>query len=272
MTVNIVFFLSFMFPYSYWFLWWWLFITNSGDGSKTIILILLDTFWGLTSIYPSCPSYLFGFTRGNHQPPAIPAPAAPFRAPWPPRSARGSRGWPLEPWNWGRPSGRPAWDGAMEAGSFKYDKVLRLRGKLKSLCIYIIYIIYYGIWCIIYIYIYIVDDVPRWCFTNGGNPFSGTFACTHTSEIANIYVIMSQHEPTRFDCGPHNPRNPQAGPLIHRSCVRDVLLPHALQDRSKAIDLRQKKVRNSEDSNPNRSDPSIEKTGNQWKITATSAG
>ena len=111
------------------------------------------------------------------------------------------------------------------------------------------------------IYIYIVDDVPRWCFTNGGHPFSGTFSCTHTSEIANIYVIMSQHEPTRFDCGPHNPRNPQAGPLIHRSCVRDVLLPHALQDRSKAIDLRQKKIRNSEDSNPNRSDPSIEKTG-----------
>ena len=143
----------------------------------------------------------------------------------------------------------------MEAGSFKYDKVLRLRGKLKSVCIYILWDIY------IYSDIYIVDDVPRWCFTNGGHPFSGTFACSHTSEIANIYVIMSQHEPTRFDCGPHNPRNPQAGPLIHRSCVRDVLLPHALQDRSKAIDLRQKKIRNSEDSNPNRSDPSIEKTG-----------
>lgn len=128
-------------------------------------------------------------------------------------------------------------------------------------------------------YIYIVDDVPRWCFTNGGHPFSGTFACTHTSEIANIYVIMSQHEPTSFDCGPHNPRNPrnpQAGPLIHRSCVRDVLLPHALQDRSKAIDLRQKKIRNSEDSNPNGSDPSIEKTGksmeNHTNITGLVGG
>lgn len=45
--------------------------------SKTIILILLDTFWGLTSIYHSCPSYLFGFTRGNHQPPTDSQPQLP---------------------------------------------------------------------------------------------------------------------------------------------------------------------------------------------------
>ena len=48
----------------------------------------------------------------------------------------------------------------MEAGSFKYDKVLRLRGKLKSVYIYI----YYGI----YIYTLSFDnlEISRVCKKN----------------------------------------------------------------------------------------------------------